>query len=252
MGTLSDRAILGMGTPEDCWRTTLSQSRLARSAVEDLVAADHCLHVLAPHPDDEVLGCGGIIRQVLRLGRGVNVWSITDGEASHPGSTELPPDTLAQVRTRESQCALRRLGQGIVRYRLRIPDGTVRRHLSEIAPLLAPHLRPGDTVIAPWRLDGHPDHEAVVRAGQQAAASCQCRLFEIPIWGWHWVQPCRGDFTTHRALVVSLTDADILAKARAIRAFCTQLYPDRATGRSAILPDYVLVRFQRPYEVLLR
>ncbi|HEY0295403.1 MAG TPA: PIG-L family deacetylase [Bordetella sp.] len=252
MDAVSTRAIAGAGTPEACWRAWLSHYPPARGAVEDLVLARHRLHILAPHPDDEVLGCAGIMRQALRLGRPVHVWAITDGEASHAGSRAIRASELAQVRTRESERALRRLGTGIRRHRLNFPDGGVGRHIPEIAGMLAPHVQPGDTIISPWSLDGHPDHEAAACAGRQAARAHGCRLFEVVIWGWHWADPQRGEFPIQRAVAIALTAADCLAKARAIQAFRSQLEPDPATGNPPILPDFVLARFQRPFEVVLR
>jgi len=252
MDALNPRAIVGTGTPEARWQCWLSRCPIARASIGQLVAADRCLHVLAPHPDDEILGCAGIMRQALHLGCTVQVWAVTDGEASHAGSAAMPPAALARVRTRESVCALRGLGTDIRRRRLRIPDGAVGRYLPEIVAALSPHLQPGDTVIAPWAADGHPDHEATARAGRQAADNCLCRLFEVPIWGWHWADPLRGDFPAHRALAIALTDADAAAKARAIRAFGTQLQADPATGNPPILPDFVLARFRRRFEVVLR
>ena len=39
---------------------------------------------------------------------------------------------------------------------------------------------------APWRHDGHPDHEAVGRAAAVAARRTDARLVEYPVWMWHW------------------------------------------------------------------
>src|ERR1043166_8506651 len=41
--------------------------------------------VLAPHPDDEVIGCGGVVFQHLRDGRDVRVAVATDGVEAAPG-----------------------------------------------------------------------------------------------------------------------------------------------------------------------
>ena len=58
------------------------------------------LLVLAPHPDDEVIGCGGLIALHVREGRQVRVVVVTDGaEAGN-----------ATVREEESRRALRLLG----------------------------------------------------------------------------------------------------------------------------------------------
>lgn len=252
MDSLNARAIIGEGTSEAHWRSWLAQHPPASGSVESMVLPDQRLHVLAPHPDDEILGCAGIMRQALRLGRSVHVWAITDGDASHPDSLAIRPDELAQMRTQESERALRLLGTGIARHRLKIPDGSVNQHIPEISGRLSPHFEPGDTIITPWSQDGHPDHEAVAHAGRHAAQRQGCQIFETVIWGWHWADPLRGDFPVERAMAIALTHEDSVAKAHAIESFRTQLEPDPSTGKPPILPDFVLPRFARPFEVVLR
>lgn len=44
------------------------------------------LVIVAPHPDDETLGCGLLIAAAVRAGVRVAVIALTDGQASHPGS----------------------------------------------------------------------------------------------------------------------------------------------------------------------
>src|SRR5437870_11099503 len=74
------------------------------------------LLVLAPHPDDEVIGCGGLVALHLREGRKVRVVVATDGgEAGEPGE-----------RQRESRAAVASLGSAEVEF-LNFPD----RHLAD-------------------------------------------------------------------------------------------------------------------------
>jgi len=90
------------------------------------------LLVLAPHPDDEVLGCGGLIQRALANGADVTVAVITNGEAFEP-SVALEERTLepsredyreyAAKRRLESREALRQLGLPNARLRfLGYPD----------------------------------------------------------------------------------------------------------------------------------
>ncbi|HEY5120093.1 MAG TPA: PIG-L family deacetylase, partial [Acidimicrobiales bacterium] len=66
--------------------------------------------VVSPHPDDEVLGAGGLIQVALSQHVLVEVVAVTDGEASHPRSTVATTLNLARVRSAESRVALSRLG----------------------------------------------------------------------------------------------------------------------------------------------
>ncbi|OZI42655.1 acetylglucosaminylphosphatidylinositol deacetylase [Bordetella genomosp. 5] len=217
-----------------------------------MLAGSDTLHVLAPHPDDEVLACAGLMRRAVRLGVAVRVWAVTDGEASHPGSTQWPSERLRQARADESSAALATLGVFASRVRLAIPDGGVSAREKALAEALARVVDRGDTLVAPWRLDGHPDHEAVGRAAAEVAARRECRLLEAPIWGWHWADPADEPLPRDRAVCVPLDPADRHAKARAMRCYTSQLAADASTGRPPILPPFALARFHRPFEVFLR
>ena len=92
------------GTPECQWRQS---GRLRRLAPLELARPRRAV-VVAPHPDDEVLGAGGLVRVLAGSGTAVRILAVTDGEASHPGA----PATLAARRREESRTALHRLGAG--------------------------------------------------------------------------------------------------------------------------------------------
>lgn len=66
--------------------------------------------VVAPHPDDETLGCGAAIMTALGAGRSVAVALLTDGEMSHPSSPSHPAPVLAARRRAEFTAAMNVLG----------------------------------------------------------------------------------------------------------------------------------------------
>jgi LmbE family N-acetylglucosaminyl deacetylase/glycosyltransferase involved in cell wall biosynthesis len=110
------------------------------------------LLVLAPHPDDEVIACGGLVALHLREGRAVRVVVATDG--AQAGS--------AEVRMEESRRALDILGAGAALGFLGLPD----RGLDDaVAPRLREELlafRP-DLILVPSPIEIHPDHFALAR-----------------------------------------------------------------------------------------
>ncbi len=238
-----------LGTDERTWR--------AGGLLDDLARFDPGpagrVVVVAPHPDDEVLGVGGLLQQLVQAGWVTEMVSVTDGEASHPRSTRITADELVERRSRERDAAYDRLGVQPARLsRLGLPDGSVAAREGQLSQALADRLEEASLCLAPWRHDGHPDHDAVGRA---AAAACRDNgtvLVEYLVWAWHWTDPGSGDIPWASARRVDLSRQEQAAKRWAIRAFVTQvaaLGPE--AGDAAPLPAAVLARFRRPFEVVL-
>src|SRR3954462_9413799 len=82
--------------------------------------------IVAPHPDDETLGCGGVIARHAATGGRVHIVFLTNGEASHPGHPTVSPQQLAKQRPDDAIGALSVLTAGSppasVRF-LGFPDG---------------------------------------------------------------------------------------------------------------------------------
>ena len=66
--------------------------------------------VVAPHPDDESLACGGLIADACRQGLRGKVVIVSDGAGSHPNSKAYPPDRLTALREEEARRAGAELG----------------------------------------------------------------------------------------------------------------------------------------------
>lgn len=146
--------------------------------------------VLAPHPDDESLGCGGMMARACARGHPVYVAVLTDGAASHPGSAVWPPSRMRGLRAMEVQAATAMLG--VPREHLLllgVPDGAAPRRGAAFASLLArladwSAARDIGTVCATWHHDPHGDHVAAARL---AAALCRrigARHLAYPVWAW--------------------------------------------------------------------
>lgn len=121
------------------------------------------LLVLAPHPDDEVIGCGGLVALHLRERRAVHVIVATDGTEA-----EAVPDREAYrlLREQESRNGLEALGDTAVAEFLRHPDRSLGQHIDQLQSQLLATLRSfrPDLVVLPSPIEIHPDHAALAQA----------------------------------------------------------------------------------------
>ncbi|MCT1873801.1 bifunctional PIG-L family deacetylase/class I SAM-dependent methyltransferase [Brevibacterium luteolum] len=155
------------------------------------------LLIVAPHPDDEIAGAGGLFAAALDAGIPVRLAAVTDGEGSHPPEA-IDPAELAAIRRGETDAALQVLADAAGHpvppvTRLSIPDGAVAEHEEVLAGRLAElldELPTGTWIAAPLRTDGHPDHDAAGRAAFAAAATRPtCPVVEYPVWLWQHTAP---------------------------------------------------------------
>ena len=200
------------------------------------------LVVVAPHPDDETVGLGGLMATCVELGISVAPVAVTDGEASHP---DRHAQTLARTRIAETQRALTALGVSVAPVRLGLPDGDVAAHEPTLAAALTDLLSPGTWCAATWRGDGHPDHDAVGRAAATACDAAGSRFLEYPVWMWHWARPGESSVPWRRARSIPLPTAVHRAKLAAIAHFRSQTEPP-----APVLPDHVLAHWRRPHETV--
>jgi LmbE family N-acetylglucosaminyl deacetylase len=210
--------------------------------------------VVAPHPDDETLGVGGLLAELLARGVPITVVAVTDGEAAFGPSTAGDRRALARRRRAEQESALGSLAgtasgaPGTVAQhsvvRLGYPDGEVSGAWRELAASLRSLLAGAAWCLAPLVWDGHPDHDA---CGEAALAACGDRVpvHQYPIWAWHWARPEQVPLA--RAVRVPLGPEARARKAHALRAFRSQY---EATADGPVLPPHVVDRFRRPFEVL--
>lgn len=250
---VNDRAIEGAGTTEAQWLSwpgLVCDTPCVSAAA--LVPEQHRAVIVAPHPDDEILMLGGLMQQLARLRRRLLLIAVTDGSASHAGSTEWTPQRLALERPQESADALRRLRLHSPPQilRLGLPDGAVVDACASLTDRLTDLLHGDDVVFSTWRHDGHPDHDATGRACARATARRGAALVEVPVWAWHWARPGDTRLPWQRARRVLLEGEASQRKREAVRAFTSQLLPDASTGAGPILRSTTVERTARPFELV--
>ncbi|MCK8658428.1 PIG-L deacetylase family protein [Pseudomonas umsongensis] len=243
--------IQGPGTSLAQWQASERLARVPTITHRQLVPAGQRLVVVAPHPDDEVLGCAGILAGMQGREADVLLIAVTDGEASHPQSRHWTPTRLRQQRPKESMRALACMGLDVTALgwqRLGLPDSGVAGQEALLIERLMALIRPHDRVITTWRLDGHCDHEATGRATACAVAQQGACLIEVPVWAWHWARPDDARIPWARAHKYRLEPQVLAQKRQAIAAHVSQVSPEGQAP--AVLSRETLERLLQPFELV--
>jgi LmbE family N-acetylglucosaminyl deacetylase len=138
--------------------------------------------VVAPHQDDEVIGCGGALALQLRSGQAASIVVLQDGA---DGCEDLGYSRQAMMEMRNDES--RRAAAVIA-----APSPVFLGHpvladndsqIAELANILLD--RKADAVFIPFPLDGHPDHRTANRilAGALRRISWNVRVFGYEVWG---------------------------------------------------------------------
>lgn len=242
------RAIRGDGTAEAAWRSWDGLERCKPVALDAVLPQDARLVIVAPHPDDELLTCGGLLALHAARGSRCLVVSVTDGEASHAGLPDWDALGLAARRAAERRTGLDRLGANATDViRIGLPDAAVRENLRGLVAELNHLLEPDDVVVTTWRLDGHPDHDACGDAAAQACPRVGCRMIEAPVWMWHWATPGDARVPWHRMRGLHLPDSIIERRKSAAMSHATQ-WQRRSDALGPILTPAIFERLDRGLE----
>ena len=139
--------------------------------------------VVAPHQDDEIIGCGGALALQVRSGCGAFVVILQDGADGHE-ELGMTREALSALRNEESRRAVAQLGiepplfTGYADLRANMPAATdaLRRIIVD---------RKVDALFVPWMMDGHPDHRTANYIAADAIRDLrqEIRVFGYEVWG---------------------------------------------------------------------
>lgn len=170
----------------DRWAATHPALMAGRTAALDPSAYSGAnVLVLSPHPDDEILGCGGTLAKLVAAGARVTVVHATDG--SEATSLLRAPESLRRnVRLDEAQAVGRAMGfASLVLWRqdnaafraLPELEGRLLRTLGELDPAL---------IFVPFVTDIHPDHRVLARLLGRALRSLErpshAEILSYQVW----------------------------------------------------------------------
>lgn len=187
--------------------------------------------VVAPHADDEVLGCGATIRKKAEAGAEVRVAVMTNAHAGYP--ERYTEEEISRVRSE----ALKAHGiLGVTETLFRdFPAPKLDQHpVCEIAESISAILREYrvDTVYVPWKGDSHVDHKVIFSAAMVACrptGACTVRtvLAYETLSETEWAWPLASEFFVPN-YYEELSRGQFDGKLRAMECFSSQLrkYPE--------------------------
>lgn len=218
--------------------------------------------VVAPHPDDEALGCGGLLALLSQARQPVTAVLVSDGSMSHPNSRQFSAVARRAVREGEFRHALTVLGADAAEPLLlglpdsQVPGGADEPGFQEAADRLRGFLEQQQTatVLVPWRRDPHPDHRATSQlvAAALAAMPRPPRRLEYVVWAWERATPDDLPTAADGVQGFRLDVSDGAAqKQRAIAVHRSQVAPGVFTDdpEGFLLSAEMLAHFAGPYEV---
>jgi LmbE family N-acetylglucosaminyl deacetylase len=148
--------------------------------------------IIAPHPDDETLGCGATISRKIAEGETVDIVFMTNGSRSHVGNGVFNIECMIEMRKTEAlrACSILGVGQNSVHF-LGFEDGLLTESVdaaSEKVLNIFCLLNPSE-VFVPYLHDGHADHTATNIAVRQALKNFNKGImaYQYPVWFLaHW------------------------------------------------------------------
>lgn len=155
----------------------------SRTASEPRTYAVRKVLVIAPHPDDETIGCGGLLLRHAAAGDRLTAVFLTSGEL---GLKHLPRDQARALREKEARQAARILNISTLHF-LRVADWSVGDAVPATARRLAPILRQEfpRIIYVPHPEEWHPDHRAalpVLRAALKTARTSVEEIRAYEVW----------------------------------------------------------------------
>ncbi|WBY16369.1 PIG-L family deacetylase [Erythrobacteraceae bacterium WH01K] len=168
--------------------SVLSAAQSSRYVSLETLAPPGRLLIIAPHPDDETLGCGMALAAALAEGREVTILLLTDGEGSHPNSRKFGTARRVAARAVEFDNALTALApdKSIAVVRAHLPDG---KTTDESAPQVVDRLREhrcvanADSIWSTWVEDPHCDHRTAAIVARMLSDLSDAALWSFSVWG---------------------------------------------------------------------
>ncbi|MEI6139828.1 MAG: PIG-L family deacetylase [Mariniphaga sp.] len=146
--------------------------------------------IIAPHPDDEIFGCAGLMRHSVTKNIEVYIIVTTRGEAVHRDCCNINEELLKKKR--EELCYLANKNLGIVKNNITFltwSDSELERLTDDASVIneiriLIERINP-DTIFCPHPLENTSDHVAIYSIVKSATIEFNGKLFYYCVWFWY-------------------------------------------------------------------
>ena len=180
--------------------------------------------IIAPHPDDEVIGCAGLIQTLIERDTPPHVIILTGGEGSHRGCCDISAEDIIKARHQLTLKAAEILGlpQSHI-HCLHYPDGAVDFAHSETEKLkiLLEELSP-KAIFLPHNGEGWNDHVRVAGIIKKLIKQHLVDVYEYCVWMWYYNV---WNLDYNNARILKMTPAQHQRKLKAIEQYVTPLAP---------------------------
>ncbi len=180
--------------------------------------------IIAPHPDDEVIGCAGLIQTLIERGAPPHVIVLTGGEGSHRGCCDTSAEDILAARHQLTQKAAATLGLPVSHIHcLSYPDGGVSLEHPETDRLreLLVQLSP-KSLFVPHRGEGWSDHLQAAEITKYLLKGQKVSIYEYCVWMWYY-NVWHLDY--RNACVLRMSRTQHQRKLQAIDEYVTPLAP---------------------------
>lgn len=239
------RKILGWATLEEAVRNKL-QLEITQTPPSGKVL------VLAPHPDDDVFGCGGALAKHRDQGDEVRIIYLCDGRSgTKRRTTEIVQEELKKNRRAEAVAATEILGipAGALSF-WSYQDGhltankTTTKALTQVIADFMPRI-----IYAPHPLDNHPDHEATAAVLFQTLQAISGEDLQAEIWSYEVWQPTFAnrlldiaDVQTHKEAAIAAHESQLKCRPYADAVMGLNMYRGGMMGMPGPAEGYLVMK----------
>lgn len=180
--------------------------------------------IIAPHPDDEVIGCAGLIQALVERNTPPHVIILTGGEGSHRGCCDISADEIIEARHQLTIKAAITLGLPLSNIHcLEYPDGGIDIAHTETEKLkvLLTQLSP-KALFLPHNGEGWSDHINVMGIVKKLMKCHVVNIYEYCVWMWYYNV---WKLENKSARILRMTPAQHKRKLQAIEQYVTPLAP---------------------------